>query len=119
MTLSLGDFLLVTVDSGEQHTHAGSGYNERRAECVEACAARRRQPARRELSDVELLPAPLDARVRHVVTENARVDEAVAALASGEMVQLGDCSTPRTPACATCRGGGGGGDVGTGDIGRG
>ena len=37
VTLSLGDFVLVTVDSGEEHANAGSGYNERRAECAEAC----------------------------------------------------------------------------------
>ena len=88
--LSLGDFLLVTVDSGEEHTHAGSGYNERRAECVEACKLLGVDSLREaELSDVESLPSPLDARVRHVVTENARVDEAVATLASGEMAELG------------------------------
>ncbi len=28
---------LVTLDSGERHTNAGSAYNERRAECSEAC----------------------------------------------------------------------------------
>jgi galactokinase len=90
VTLSLGDFVLVTVDSGEEHTHAGSGYNERRAECVEACKLLGVDSLRdAELSDVDSLPAPLGARVRHVVTENVRVDEAVAALASGEMVQLG------------------------------
>ena len=37
VSLELGDFSLVTVDSGEKHTHAGSGYNERRAECARAC----------------------------------------------------------------------------------
>ena len=88
--LSLGDCVLVTVDSGEEHTHAGSGYNERRAECAEACKLLGVDSLREaELSDVESLPSPLDARVRHVVTENARVDEAVATLASGEMAELG------------------------------
>jgi galactokinase len=90
VNLSLGDFVLVTVDSGEEHTHAGSGYNERRAECVEACSLLGIDSLRdATLADLESLPAPLDARVRHVVTENARVDEAVAALASGAMEQLG------------------------------
>ena len=88
--LSLGDCVLVTVDSGEEHTHAGSGYNERRAECAEACKLLGVDSLREaELSDVGSLPSPLDARVRHVVTENARVDEAVATLASGEMAELG------------------------------
>jgi galactokinase len=90
VTLSLGDFVLVTVDSGEEHTHAGSGYNERRAECVEACSLLGIDSLRdATLADLESLPAPLDARVRHVVTENARVDDAVAALASGAMEDLG------------------------------
>src|SRR4051794_39839517 len=34
--LDTGDWRLVTVDSGEAHSHAGSGYNERRAECAQA-----------------------------------------------------------------------------------
>src|SRR3954452_21078825 len=37
--LELGDWQLVTVASGATHTHAGSGYNERRAECRAACEA--------------------------------------------------------------------------------
>ena len=37
VALHLGEFALVTLDSGESHTHAGSGYNERRAECAAAC----------------------------------------------------------------------------------
>jgi len=108
--LSLAGFVLVTVDSGEEHTHAGSGYNDRRAECAEACTLLGVDSLRdATLADVELLPAPLDARVRHVVTENGRVEEAVAALDSGEMVQLGrlldashaslrDCYEVSTPA---------------------
>jgi galactokinase len=39
--LELGDWRLVTVDSGATHTHAGSGYNERRAERA-SCSAWRR-----------------------------------------------------------------------------
>jgi galactokinase len=90
VALSLGDYVLVTVDSGEEHTHAGSGYNERRAECAEACSRLGVDSLRKAtLADVDRLPTPLDARVRHVVTENARVDEAVAALGSGELEELG------------------------------
>ena len=37
VTLELGDFKLVTLDSGEKHANAASGYNERRAECARAC----------------------------------------------------------------------------------
>ena len=37
--LELGDWRLVTLDSGAAHEHAGGGYNERRAECAAACEA--------------------------------------------------------------------------------
>jgi galactokinase len=88
--LSLGEFGLVTLDSGEEHTHAASGYNERRAECAEACKLLGLQSLRdATLADAESLPAPLSGRVRHVISDNARVDEAVAALARGDMEELG------------------------------
>jgi galactokinase len=90
VVLSLGDFELVTLDSGEKHTHAGSGYNERRAECAEACGLLGVESLREVgLSDAASLPSPLAARVRHVVTENARVGEAVGALERGDMVAIG------------------------------
>jgi galactokinase len=90
VALSLGEFKLVTLDSGEEHTHAGSGYNQRRAECAEACSLlgvdslRDATPA-----DAESLPAPLGARVRHVITENERVLQAVGALERGDLDELG------------------------------
>jgi galactokinase len=91
VALSLGDFKLIVLDSGEEHTHAGSGYNERRAECAEA-AERLGVDSLRDatLSDVDRLPAPLSSRVRHVVSENERVGEAVAALERGDLAQLGE-----------------------------
>ena len=90
VALSLGEFKLVTLDSGETHTHAGSGYNERRAECAEACAQLGIDSLRSAaLADVDRLPEPLAARARHVISENARVLDAVAALERSDMVQLG------------------------------
>jgi galactokinase len=90
VALELGGFRLVTVDSGVEHSHAGSGYNDRRRECREACAAlgiASLRDARAE--DATDLPEPLDRRVRHVVEENARVDAAVAALRTGDLGALG------------------------------
>ncbi len=90
VALDLGGFRLVTVDSGVEHSHAGSGYNDRRRECREACAAlgiASLRDARAE--DATDLPEPLDRRVRHVVEENARVDAAVAALRAGALEALG------------------------------
>jgi galactokinase len=89
-SLELGDYKLVTLDSGERHSHAESGYNERRAECAEACrrlGLRSMRDATLELAD--RLPVPLSGRVRHVVTENARVEQAVFALARGDLDRLG------------------------------
>jgi galactokinase len=88
--VALDGWRLVTVDSGVAHTHAGSGYNERRRECRAACEAlgvaslRDAPPAA-----AARLPEPLDRRVRHVLDENARVDEAVRALRAGDLSALG------------------------------
>jgi galactokinase len=88
--LRLGGHSLVTLDSGQRHAHGSSGYNERRAECAAAAAALG-LPSLREasLDAVARLPPPLDRRARHVVTENARVDAAVAALERGDLAELG------------------------------
>lgn len=88
--LALGDWRLVTLDSGAAHSHAGSGYNERRRECREACTALGIASLReaRE-ADLDRLADPLRARVRHVLSENARVDAMVAALAAGDLEAAG------------------------------
>ena len=89
--LRLNEFKLVTLDSGERHRHAASGYNERRAECADACARlgiRSLRDATASMAD-ELL-SPLGDRVRHLVGENARVDEAVGALRRGDLGRLGE-----------------------------
>ncbi len=90
VALSLGDFKLITLDSGEEHSHTGSGYNERRRECAEA-ASRLGLESLRDASFemASELPAPLSLRVRHVVSENDRVSEAVAALERGDLEELG------------------------------
>ena len=80
----------LTLDSGEHHTLAASGYNQRRDECDRAC----RELGIESLRDASLemaarLPPLLAARVRHVVTENQRVDTAVGALEQGDLVALG------------------------------
>lgn len=88
--LELDGCKLVTLDSGEHHANASSGYNERRAECARACSELGVSSLRDvTLADVDGLPAVLCKRVRHVVTENARVDHAVAALQRGDFVELG------------------------------
>ena len=86
--LDLGDWTLATVDSGATHTHAGSGYNERRRECEAACEALGIETLR-DAPEHPDLPAPLDRRVRHVQTENTRVDAMVAALAAEDLQEAG------------------------------
>jgi galactokinase len=90
VALELGGFRLVTLDSGEKHSHSASGYNERRAECTEACrvlgVATLREATLEAAAD---LPAPLSARARHVITENDRVEQSVAALERGDLPRLG------------------------------
>lgn len=91
---------LVACDTGRSHDNATSGYNQRRAEC-EAAVERLQQwlPQLRALRDLNAadldryapqLDPTLAARCRHVVSENARVAAAAAALAAGDFVRLGE-----------------------------
>jgi galactokinase len=88
--LALGDHRLVTLTSGASRRLAGSGYNQRREECRLAC----RELGVRSLRDADAaaasrLPEPLSRRVRHVVSENRRVEEAVGALERRDLAELG------------------------------
>jgi galactokinase len=110
VALHLDGFRLVTVDSGERHAIAASGYNQRREECALACE----QLGVASLRDATLemaagLPEPLSARAVHVVGENVRVQRAVLALQRRDLIQLGalldashaslrDCFEVSTPA---------------------
>jgi galactokinase len=82
--LALPGWTLVTLDSGVTHSIAASGYNERRRECREACAALGVRSLR-EAVEIDGLREPLRARARHVLTENARVDAMVAALRARDL----------------------------------
>jgi galactokinase len=88
--LRIGDWGLVTLDSGQRHRHADGGYNDRRRECTQAAellgVTTLSEAALEGLTD---LPAPLDRRVRHVLEENARVDATVAALHDDDLVEVG------------------------------
>jgi galactokinase len=89
VALDLGDHVLAVLDSGSSRSLAESGYNERRAEC-ERAAGLLGVESLRDATDWSGLPGPLDRRVRHVVTENERVDAAVAALEARDLVRLGE-----------------------------
>jgi galactokinase len=94
------DVRLVICNSMVKHSHAGGAYNERRAEVDEGSSAlRAADPAIHELrdatlADLEKVRAAMSEnafrRCRHIITENARVEEAAAALAAGDMRRMGE-----------------------------
>ena len=77
--LPRGSAVLV-LDSGVPRTLATSGYNQRRAECEQA-ALKLGVGSLRDVKDIgalAMLPDLLQRRARHVLSENARVLQAVA-----------------------------------------
>jgi galactokinase len=84
----------LVVDSGVRHAHAGGEYRVRRAECEAAAAALGAAQLgevtpERLSAGIDRLPEAQARRARHVVSENARVREAAAALRSGDLAALG------------------------------
>jgi galactokinase len=94
-----GDIRVVIFNSLIKHSHASSGYNERRADCEAGVRALRavlpRATALRDVSiaDLEAQRDRLDDRVyrrcRHVITENDRVRRAADALRAGDVIAFG------------------------------
>jgi galactokinase len=100
---------LATLDSGDSRALAASGYNKRREECARACELLGVQSLRAvQEHSLQQLPPVLARRVRHVLGENARVLQTVAALQNGALAEVGvlldashaslrdlyECSTP-------------------------
>jgi len=93
------DVSLVICNTMVKHEHASSEYNTRRAECEEGVRLLLRSlPGIRALRDVSLtelearartLPKIIYTRCRHVISENARVTEAAAALDQEDLVAFG------------------------------
>ncbi|MGD1993116.1 MAG: galactokinase [Anaerolineae bacterium] len=91
---------IVVADTKVRRELAASEYNRRRQECEAAVRIlARHEPGIRALRDLTLesfdrlahhLPDLLRRRVRHVVTANARVLAAAAALEEGDLVRVGD-----------------------------
>ncbi|MCA1645128.1 MAG: galactokinase [Chloroflexi bacterium] len=84
---------LVVVHSGVSHGIAGGEYNRRRAECEDAArqldVPQLRDLTRADLPRLERLPEPLDRRARHVLSEDERVLDAVAAMGESDLARLG------------------------------
>lgn len=93
------DVQLVICNTMVKHELASGEYNARRAECEEGVRILRIVlPQIRALRDVtlaqleehrEILPPKVIARCRHVITENTRVESAVAAFHRGDSKALG------------------------------
>jgi len=85
---------VLVLDSGIARSLAASGYNQRRAECEQAAAllgvASLRDVA--GVAQLAALPALLQRRARHVVTENARVLQAVDCTTAGAFGELMNAS---------------------------
>ena len=84
------DLEVVVVDSGQRRELATSAYAERAAACQAAQAAI--GPLREAtVADIDVLPdEAIRRRARHVITENARVDQLAEALISGDRASMAD-----------------------------
>jgi galactokinase len=83
---------LAVINSGLTHSHAGGEYRVRRQECMQGAdrlGVRALRDATLEQLAAASLPPPLPARVRHVITENARVLAARDALKAGDPARFG------------------------------
>jgi galactokinase len=82
--------VLLVIDTRVRHTLTDGSYGDRRQECADAATALSVGSLREaSLEDVEHLDDEvLRRRARHVVTENARVRDAVAAIEDGEWSAL-------------------------------
>jgi galactokinase len=88
--LRLEGWRLVISDSGDRHVNANSGYNQRRLECARACQLLGVPSLREADADsVGRLAEPLRSRACHVLGENRRVLDAVAALRAEDLPALG------------------------------
>ena len=84
---------IVVCDSGVRHAHADGEYNRRRSECRDAAtalgvASLRDVPVSMLPDAAQRLDHRLLRRVRHVVSENARVEAFAQALESGDLKAL-------------------------------
>ncbi len=95
----LDNYSIVVTDSGAPRELASSAYNERRAQCEEGLAILQKTlPHAKSLRDVSLdelsahrseLPDVIFRRLRHVVSEIARAQDAVRVLESGDLQTFG------------------------------
>jgi galactokinase len=98
--VNLGKYVLIIVDTKVKRELAKSAYNERRASCEEAVKYFRSIDKNvKALRDVDLntfnkfssnLPEVISKRAHHVISENARVLDAVKMLQKGDLIAFGE-----------------------------
>ncbi|MFI7742743.1 galactokinase [Kocuria rhizosphaericola] len=83
---------VLVVDTGVAHSHADGGYGARRASCERGAAALGVASLRDvpEQADLSALDGETVRRVRHVLSENRRVLEAVERLRAGDVRGVGN-----------------------------
>jgi galactokinase len=91
---SASDVALLLIDSRERHGHVGGEYAARRLSCERAAAdvgvVSLREVQDRELAILDGVTDPIDARrARHVLTENQRVFDFVAAVRASDYTEAG------------------------------
>jgi galactokinase len=94
-----GDYVLAIINSNKQRALAESKYNERFAQCGAALKLLKKKIKAQHLCDIslaefelnkELISDPvLEKRALHVISENARVKDAVIALQTGDLTIFG------------------------------
>jgi galactokinase len=99
LPFNTGEYDLVIINSNKQRTLAGSKYNERFAECGAALKLLKQKLSVQHLCDVSMSEYELNhnliddpvlrKRALHVISENARVKDAVIALQTGDMEVFG------------------------------
>jgi galactokinase len=99
ISVSLGDYSLILVNSKVKHSLADSAYNQRRESCEESTRILQSTfPDIETLRDIPIsvinqveaaLPGLLFPKAKHVITECERVKEAAKALVSGDLDTFG------------------------------
>ena len=96
--LDTGEYALVVMDTRVSHQLADSAYGARRASCEKAASTLGAQSLREVTlatltSSGDILEEETLRRARHVVTENARVIDAIDALEEGDLNRFGHLLT--------------------------
>ena len=92
LPLAQHDAVVLVIDTRVEHSHVDGGYAARRASCEQAAAALGVESLREvhSVAELEAIADPVARRrAKHIVTENRRVLDAVAALRASDLGAVG------------------------------